>query len=85
MIATSGCAKTQSELKIEYVMPEIPQTMLEPCQEVQSSFETNGELLMSFISLQTAYLECSSKVRSISSILQLYKNIYNVNLESNQE
>lgn len=76
MTVTNGCAKTQSELKIEYVHPEIPSSMLEPCEDVQMSFETNGELLMSYISLQTAYLECSSKVRAISGILNMYKNLY---------
>lgn len=31
---------------------------------------------MSYISLQTAYLTCSSKVSSISMILKSYANIY---------
>lgn len=75
-IAINGCAKTQSELRIEYVHPEIPSSILEPCKEVQMSFETNGELLMSYISLQTAYLECASKVKSISGILNMYKDLY---------
>lgn len=76
MMEISGCAKTQSELRVMYVHPEIPAAILEPCKEVKSSFETNGELLMSYISLQAEYLECSSKVKSISGILNMYKDLY---------
>ena len=74
-----GCVKTRVETKIEYVHPTMPATLLSPCQTVEASFETNGELLMSYIELQTAYLECSSKVYSISQILNSYESIYSSN------
>lgn len=78
-----GCAETRIETRIEYVKPTIPQSILEPCKTVDVAFETNGELLMSFIELQTAYLECSSKVYSISQILNSYDSIYSSIPEDN--
>lgn len=76
MIIQTGCAKTIYDTKVEYITPDIPTSMLEPCRTVEMSFNTNSELLNSFISLQSAYLECSAKVSSISLILQSYKDIY---------
>lgn len=81
MTIMEACATTKYETKIEYVVPEIPQSMLSPCKEVQYSFETNGELLMSYISLQSAYLECATKVVSIVSVIKSYKDVFNVNSE----
>ena len=73
----SGCVKTITETKIEYVHPEIPDEILSPCDSIPSgSIPTNGELLMSYISLQTSYMICSAKVHSISSILKSYSSIY---------
>src|SRR5574344_2018747 len=76
MLLSQACAKTVVETKIHYVLPEIPAVLLSPCDEVKYSITTNCELLMSYISLQTAYLTCSSKVLSISMILKSYANIY---------
>lgn len=83
MLLSQACAKTVVETKIQYVRPEIPAALLSPCDEVEYSITTNGELLMSYISLQTAYLTCSSKVLSISMILKSYADIYEPS-ESNE-
>lgn len=78
MLLSQACAKTVIETKIQYVQPEIPETIIAPCDPIpaNTSITTNGELLMSYISLQTAYLTCSSKVLSISMILKSYADIY---------
>lgn len=78
MLLSQACAKTVIETKIQYVQPEIPQAVIAPCDPIpaNTSITTNGELLMSYISLQTAYLTCSSKVLSISMILKSYADIY---------
>lgn len=78
MLLSQACAKTVVETKIQYVRPEIPAVLLSQCDPIpaNTSIATNGELLMSYISLQTAYLTCSSKVLSISMILKSYANIY---------
>lgn len=78
MLLSQACAKTVVETKIQYVQPEIPQAVIAPCDPIpaNTSITTNGELLMSYISLQTAYLTCSSKVLSISMILKSYADIY---------
>lgn len=68
-----ACATTEYETKIEYVHPSIPSALLEPCKDVKASFNTNGELLNSYVELQSAYRECSIKVSSISNILQSYE------------
>lgn len=84
----SGCVKTVTETKIQYVSPEIPQSLLDPCDQIsQDSIKTNGDLLMSYISLQTSYAICSAKVNSISSILNSYNAVYNldINLNDNAE
>lgn len=82
MMLISGCVKTVTETKIQYVHPEIPKSLLEPCSPIQvDSIKTNGELLMSYISLQTAYSICSTKVISISNILRSYNSIYNIDIE----
>lgn len=78
MLLSQACAKTVVETKIQYVRPEIPAVLLSQCDPIpaNTSITTNGELLMSYISLQTAYLTCSSKVLSISMILKSYADIY---------
>lgn len=78
MLLSQACAKTVVETKIQYVRPEIPAVLLSQCDPIpaSTSITTNGELLMSYISLQTAYLTCSSKVLSISMILKSYADIY---------
>ena len=71
--------KTVVETKIEYISPDIPKALLDPCDIApETSFSTNGELLMSYITLQSLYTICSSKVSSISLILETYNNTYNV-------
>ena len=76
MIIQTGCAKTVYDTKIEYIIPDIPQAVIAPCDEVEYSITTNSELLNSFISLHSAYLKCSAKVNSISLIIKSYKDIY---------
>lgn len=84
MMLISGCVKTVTETKIQYVSPEIPKSLLEPCDLIsQDSIKTNGDLLMSYISLQTSYAICSAKVNSISSILNSYNAVYNLDIDMN--
>lgn len=80
----SGCVKTVTETKVQYVKPEIPQSLLDPCDQVSTeAIKTNGDLLMSYISLQTAYAICSAKVSSISNILNSYDAVYNIDMNLN--
>lgn len=85
ILLSQACAKTVVETQIQYVQPEIPAVLLSPCDEVNYSITTNGELLMSYISLQTAYLSCSSKVSSISMILKSYANIYETDKDNESD
>lgn len=71
-----GCATTKTVTEYKYIHPEIPTHLLEPCPDVPISISTNGELLNTFITLQTEYLVCSSKISSIATILQSYVEIY---------
>lgn len=73
----TSCAKTITETKIEYIHPDIPASLLESCEQIKNdSITTNGDLLMSYISLQTAYAICSSKIVSIRNILDSYNTVY---------
>lgn len=83
-----GCVTTKTvvETKIEYVSPDVPQSLLDPCEHIPSlTAQTNGELLMAYLSLQTSYVVCSSKVTSISMILQSYKDIYSSKSDQKKE
>jgi len=81
-----GCTTTKivTETRVEYVRPEIPETMLTACDPVPqtTSITTNGDLLMAYISLQSSYVICSLKVTSIANILKSYDSIY---VNSSQE
>ena len=74
----TGCVKTVTETKIEYVRPEIPESIISQCDPINTnaSISTNGDLLMAYISLQSSYVICSSKVTSIANILNSYDSIY---------
>lgn len=74
----TGCVKTVTETKIEYVKPEIPESIISQCDPINTntSIVTNGDLLMAYISLQSSYIICSSKVTSIANILRSYDSIY---------
>lgn len=76
----TGCYKTITETKVEYIQPEIPETIIAPCDPIptNTSITTNGDLLIAYISLQSSYVICSSKVTSIANILQSYNSIYTV-------
>ena len=73
-----GCAKTITETKIVYVNPEIPESILSPCDNMplSESIMTNGDLLMAYINIQSSYIICSSKVNSIANILKSYNKVY---------
>lgn len=73
----TGCAKTITETKVEYIRPEIPDSVLSECESIPSSdIKTNGDLLLAYISLQSSYAVCASKVSSIKMILQSYESVY---------
>lgn len=67
IILASGCTHTRTIY--EYMAPEIPPNLLvcEPLDE--PTIITNGNLLMAYISLRSEYQVCTSKVKSISEIL----------------
>ena len=75
----TGCVKTIYKDRIEYVPIEVPQSMLEPCENIPTSITTNGELLMAYISLQTAYLTCAAKVSSLNMLIKTYEDTYMLN------
>lgn len=79
----TGCVKTVYKTQVQYISPDIPESLLERCEDVPVSITTNGDLLMSFLSLQTAYIICSSKVSSIKMILDSYNANFS-NTESNE-
>lgn len=77
-----GCKTIETKTEISYILPEIPEVIISPCDDIPLvSFKTNGELLMAYIELQTAYTICASKVSSISMILKSYNEVYNKNVE----
>ena len=81
----TGCYKTVTETKVEYIRPEVPQAVISPCDPVPvNSFKTNGELLMAYISLQSSYVICASKVTSIANILESYNVIYTSELPTDE-
>lgn len=86
-IIFTGCVKTVTETKIEYIRPEIPDTVISPCDPipVNTSISTNGDLLMAYISLQSSYVICYSKVTSIANILQSYDQIYSIPISLENE
>lgn len=72
-----GCTETIYKTEIKYIKPDIPEAIISPCETVSiNGIKTNGDLLMSYISLQSAYLICSSKINSIRLILESYDGIY---------
>lgn len=81
-VLVSGCVKTVTETKVQYISPTIPDSLLEPCESVSiNQISTNGDLLISYISLQTSYAMCSAKVNSIVNILNSYNEIYSIDLQ----
>jgi hypothetical protein len=72
-----GCKTIETRTEISYILPEIPESIISPCEPIKNdSITTNGDLLMSYISLQTAYAICSSKIVSIRNILDSYNTVY---------
>lgn len=77
-----GCTETVYKTEVKYATVDVPPALLEPCDKLQPlTAQTNGELLMSYLTLQTAYLTCSSKVSSISLIIDSYNKLYTSNNE----
>lgn len=75
-VLLTGCVTTKTIVEYKYVKPDIPQHLLESCENVPVSITTNGELVTAYITLQTDYLVCSSKVTSIATILKSYNDNY---------
>lgn len=83
--AITGCYKTVTETKVEYIRPEVPASIIASCDPVPvNPFKTNGELLMAYISLQSSYVICASKVTSIANILESYNVIYTSELPADE-
>ena len=78
--------RTVTETKIEYVKPEIPESILSNCEDMPvGNLKTNGELLMSYITLQSMYATCAAKVNSIRMILLSNESIYKSDSSSHYE
>lgn len=76
-VTVASCVRTVTETKIEYVKPEIPDSITSPCEDMPiGNLKTNGELLMSYITLQSMYATCAAKVNSIRMILLSNESIY---------
>ena len=84
----TSCAteKVVYKTEVQYVHPEIPESIISSCDPIPTgSIQTNGDLLMSYISLQSSYAVCSSKVNSIRMILQSYEGIYESDVAQQSE
>lgn len=77
IVLLTGCVTTKTVTEYKYIHPDIPSHLLEPCESVPVSITTNGELVTAYITLQTEYLVCSSKVTSIANILKVYNENFN--------
>ena len=83
LVILTACATTKTvvETRIEYIHPDIPLILLQPCDDItKPAFSTNGELLIDYITLQSKYTVCAAKVSSISSILDSYNKMYDSNI-----
>lgn len=81
-LLSSGCSTVETQTKIVYAHPEIPNAILMPCDQIPNeTFVTNGELLMAYLTLQSMYVICSSKVTAIANILDSYAAIYTTKKE----
>jgi hypothetical protein len=79
LLVLSGCVETVYKTEVRYVRPEIPESIISPCEQITfNGIQTNGDLLMSYISLNSAYSICSAKVNSIRQIIQSYSEIYGI-------
>ncbi len=60
----NSCATDRAAVtKIEYAIPATQ--ILQPCQNVELKFNTNGEMLMSLLELNTQYQICSAKMDAV--------------------
>lgn len=72
-----GCVETVYKTDVKYIKPEIPENILNNCDPIPvTNIQTNGDLLMSYVTLQSSYAICASKVTSIRMILNTYDDIY---------
>lgn len=60
--------------RIEYAIP--PDVLLRPCVDVDVRFDTNGDLIMSLMELDTQYKLCAARV---SSLIIYYDSIRSLN------
>ena len=76
MFCTSGCAtpKTTTITRIEYAVPS--GQIVQPCQDVELEFHTNGEMLMSLLELHTQYKICAARM---DAVIRYFENIQMLN------
>lgn len=68
-----SCASNPAVVHV-YHLPEIPSSLLQ-CEDLESrDMTTNGGLLTSYIDLKTKYKVCSAKIKTISNILNSYRD-----------
>lgn len=79
MAVLNGCCKQTPTVQTitEYKVLKPPASLLTPCPEVPLEMKTNGDMVMTLIDLNTQYLICSMKIRSIIS----YYEQENLNME----
>lgn len=68
---------TVPEVEIKYVKPEIPESISSPCEPMRiSGIETNGSLLMAYLTLHSQYSICAAKLSAIVQIIESYDTLY---------
>lgn len=73
LIIISGCAHAPQVIYRD-LTPEVPDNLLS-CEPITTpKITTNGDLLMSYITLRSQYNVCSAKVQAIADIISAYKN-----------
>lgn len=60
-----GCCKPYVQTVTEYKMVVPPQSLLQPCPQINVDMKTNGDMVMTLIELNTQYYLCSMKVQSL--------------------
>lgn len=64
-LLVTSCCKPTVQTITEYKIIKPPETFLTPCPDVPMEMNTNGDMVMTLIELNTQYFICSMKVQSI--------------------
>ena len=70
----NSCTETKYVTKYEVIKPS--STLLKPCGDVEITYSTNGELILSLIELSAEYNICKQKVSSLIEFYNLVEPLY---------